>query len=93
MKPIKPKYTNLIKTEFNISDKSREILKRYAEYTKFSESEIIDQMISEIINDDPKFVKYLSNKRYDKKIQKVIFQNDDRSISQTKDVTKHAQAN
>lgn len=40
MKPIKPKYTNMIKTEVMISDVAKEILSQYAKCTKYTESEI-----------------------------------------------------
>jgi len=73
MKPIKPKYTSLVKAEFKISDRSKEIIKQYAEYTKFSESEIVEKLISDIM-DDESFVEHLKGKRYLKKIKSVIFQ-------------------
>ena len=73
MKPIKPKYASLVKAEFNISDRSKEIIKQYAGYTKFSESEIVEKLISEIMEDES-FVEHLKGKRYLKKIQSVIFQ-------------------
>lgn len=69
---IKPKYSNLVKVEFNISDVARDILKHYAEYTKYTESEIIDQMILEEILKDDDFIQYTSQKRYKKKITNTL---------------------
>ena len=56
MKPIKPKFANTVKLEIQISDTSNEILSNYAKYTKFTESEIIDQLVLEIKEDDQDFV-------------------------------------
>ncbi len=77
MKPMKPKYRNLEKVEFVISDKSKEIIKQYSEYTKYTESEIVDHLIYEIIKEDQEFVAYLKSKRYAKKILSKIFHDDD----------------
>ena len=56
MKPIKPRFSNTIKLEIQISDVSKEILSQYAKYTKYSESEILDTLIGEIAIDDEDFV-------------------------------------
>ena len=39
-----------------------------------SEGEIIDRIVSEIINDDKDFVEWLKTRRYKKKIESLIFQ-------------------
>ena len=72
MKPIKPKFSNTVKLEIQISDKSKEILIQYAKYTKYTESEIIDRLIGEIAEDDLEFVEWLSKRRNLKRIQKKI---------------------
>jgi hypothetical protein len=72
MKPIKPKFSNTVKLEIQISDTSKEILIQYAKYTKYSESEIIDRLIGEIAEDDLEFVEWLSKRRNLKRIQKKI---------------------
>ena len=72
MKPIKPKFSNTVKLEIQISDTSKEILSQYAKYTKYSESEIIDRLIGEIAEDDLEFVEWLSKRRNLKRIQKKI---------------------
>ena len=74
---MKPKYRNLEKVEFFISDKSKEIIKQYSEYTKYAESEIVDHLIYEIVKEDKEFVAYLKSKRYAKKILSKIFHDDD----------------
>ena len=77
MKPIKPKFKDTVKVEFTISKNTKEILLQYAKYTKYTESEIIDNLASEIVNDDKEFVKWLKSKRYKKKIDGLIFKEDD----------------
>jgi len=91
MKPIKPKYTSLVKAEFNISDRSKEIIKQYANYTKFSESEIVDRLITEIM-DDTDFVIHLKEKRYNRKINNIIFQNTPEPVSAAPTVISYVKA-
>jgi hypothetical protein len=76
MKPIKPRFSNTIKLEIQISDVSKEILSQYAKYTKYSESEILDTLIGEIAIDDEDFVEWLSKRRNQKKIKKKILGNE-----------------
>ena len=69
---IKPKYTNTVKTELTISDIANELLKSYAEYTRYTTSEIVDKMILEEVPKDDDFIEYIKKKRYAKKIQNKI---------------------
>jgi hypothetical protein len=70
--PIKPKFQNTVKLEIQITDVSREMLTQYAKYTKYTESEIIDQLISEIAEDDYEFLTWLGKRRHKKKIESKI---------------------
>lgn len=88
MKPIKPKFANLVEVKLNISDRSSEILKRYAEYTKFTESEIIERLIAEIM-DDTTFVSYLMGKRNRKKIDNLIFQSNSATAQKSTTAKKY----
>ena len=72
MKPIKPKFSNTVKLDVQISDVSKKILTLYARYTKYTESEIIDRLISEIKEDDVDFVVWLIKQRNKKKINSKI---------------------
>ena len=74
MKPIKPKYSNSVNVQWSISKRSKEIISQYSKYTKYEESELIDMLISDILEDDT-FVKWLKNKRYKTKADKLIFGN------------------
>lgn len=72
MKPIKPKYRDSVKVEWKISKRSELIINNYAKYTKYEESEIIDNLILDIL-EDKEFIEWLNKKRYRKKINDVIF--------------------
>jgi hypothetical protein len=74
MKPIKPKYSDTIEVKWNISKRSKEIISQYAKYTKYEESELIDKLILDIL-EDVDFVEWLKARRYNKKINKLIFDN------------------
>lgn len=72
MNPIKPLYKDTIKLEVQISHKTKEILSQYAKYTKHSESQIIDIIAAEILDDDKEFLQWLGTRRYKKKIQSLL---------------------
>jgi hypothetical protein len=72
MKPIKPKFQGTVKVEWRISKRAKEIISEYSKYTKYEESEIIDKLISEIIEDED-FVNWLKKKRYKKKVEGLLF--------------------
>lgn len=72
MKPLKPKFSNTVKFEIQINDVSKQILQLYAKYTKYTESEIVDHLISSIQDDDKDFVEWLSKRRYKKKAEAKI---------------------
>jgi hypothetical protein len=88
MIPIRPKFEDRIKTEVNISKRTKEILVQYAKFNKYSEGEIIDKIVSEILQDDEKFVKWLKSRRYSKKIDEIIFQNDKGDLSAYEEVNE-----
>lgn len=73
MKPIKPKYTDTVKVDWKVSKRSKQIINQYSKYTKYDESEIIDKLITDIL-EDKDFVTWLQNRRFQAKIQGVIFE-------------------
>lgn len=73
MKPIKPKYADTVKVDWKISKRSRQIISQYAKYTKYEESEIVDKLIIDIL-EYKSFVNWLNKRRYNTKIQGVIFE-------------------
>ena len=94
MKPVKPKYLDTTKVDWKISKKSKLIIDYYAKYTKYEESEIIDKMILEIM-DDSDFIQWLSKKRYKKKFDELVFkvkQIEDTPTSEGADIIEDTEA-
>lgn len=79
MNPIKPKYIDTIKANWRISKRSNQIINQYSKYTKYDEGEIIDKLIADILVDKD-FIKWLNDRRYQKKIQGVIFDDNETEI-------------
>ena len=73
MKPIAPKFRDRVSIELNVTPKTREVLAQYSKFTKYSESEIVDQLVLEILDDDQEFVSWLKKRRYRKRIEGFIF--------------------
>lgn len=71
MKFIKPKNTNADKVDWLISEKSQAIVKYYAEYTQYSESEVADKFLQNIL-DDKDFIKWIEQKRNNKRLIKQM---------------------
>jgi hypothetical protein len=72
MKFIEPKKKRADKVDWKISERTRSIVKYYAEYTEFTEDEIIDEFLLNLLN-DKKFLKWVEGKRYNKRILAQIF--------------------
>lgn len=71
MKFIKPKNTNADKVNWLISERSQAIVKYYAEYTQYSESEVADKFLQNIL-DDKDFIKWIEQKRNNKRLIKQM---------------------
>ncbi|AHF07947.1 hypothetical protein [Desulfitobacterium metallireducens] len=71
MRPVKPKYEGSVKVEWKISKRGREIIAQYSKYTKYDESELVDMILSQIL-DDEEFVAWLKSRRYQQKINELI---------------------
>ena len=54
-----------------ISERVRAIVKTYAEYTEYSESEVVDMFLLNIL-DDKDFIKWIENKRNNRRIVKQL---------------------
>jgi hypothetical protein len=72
MEFIKPKEKPENKTELYLSDKTVAIVKYYAEYTKFSEDEVIDIFLQNILQ-DPEFLEWVHSKRRNTRMLKQMF--------------------
>lgn len=69
---IEPKNKRAEKVGWKISERTRSIVKYYAEYTEFTEDELVDEFLLNILN-DKKFLKWVEGKRYNKRILAQIF--------------------
>ncbi|MFD2045184.1 hypothetical protein ACFSTA_15980 [Ornithinibacillus salinisoli] len=64
---IEPKNKKAQKVDWMISERVRHMVKYYAEYSEYNESEVVDLLLSNII-DDEKFIDWVKNKRNNKRI-------------------------
>lgn len=74
MKPIKPKFSETVKVELEVTKKTKEIFAQYARYTQYTEGEILNILASEILQDDNEFINWLKRKRNRKKVDGIIFE-------------------
>jgi hypothetical protein len=71
MKFIEPKNKNSTKVDWDISERVRAVVKYYAEYTEYSESEVVDMFLLNIL-DDEQFLEWIASKRNNKRILKQL---------------------
>jgi len=68
---IKPKNKNVEKVDWLLSERTRAIVKYYAEYTEYSESEIVDKFLLNIL-EDKDFIAWIEKKRNNRRIVKQL---------------------
>lgn len=71
MKFIKPENKKAESVEWLISERVRTLVKVYVEYTGYSESEVVDTLLLNIL-DDNDFLKWIENKRNNRRIVKQL---------------------
>jgi len=71
LKFIKPKNNKAENVDWLISERVRAIVKTYAEYTEYSESEVVDMLLLNIL-DDKDFLKWIENKRNNRRIVRQL---------------------
>ena len=71
MKFIKPKYQNLEKTEFKLSEKTRKIINHYADYTGLTESQVVEEVISGL-TEDQDFITHIKSLRNNVRIKREL---------------------
>lgn len=71
MQFIPPKKQNSQKVKWELPNKTIAIVKHYAEYTGYSEEEVLSTFLKNIL-DDPQFISYIENKRNNKRILKDL---------------------
>ncbi|WP_153125673.1 hypothetical protein [Peribacillus tepidiphilus] len=68
---IKPKNKNVEKVDWLLSERTRAIVKYYAEYTEYSESEVVDKFLLNIL-EDKDFIDWIEKKRNNRRIVKQL---------------------
>lgn len=71
MKFIKPKNNNSDNVEWLVSERVRSIVNYYSEYTEYTESEVVDKILINILEDE-NFIEWIKNKRNNKRIIKQL---------------------
>ena len=71
MKFITPKNNKADSVEWLISERVRALVNVYSEYTGYSESEVVDTLLLNIL-DDKDFLKWIENKRNNRGIVKQL---------------------
>lgn len=72
MEFIKPIQKLGSKVDWQVSDRTKAIVKYYAEYTGFSENEVVDRFLTNILK-DPDFNLWINGKRRKTRIMKQLF--------------------
>jgi hypothetical protein len=71
MKFIKPKNDNAENVDWLVSERVRNLVKTYAEYTEYTESEIVNRFLLNLL-DDGDFIEWIENKRNNRRIVKQL---------------------
>ncbi len=72
IKYIKPKHANAKQVSWKISENTRNIVSYYAEYTEYSEDEVVDRLLKEFLVNDEQFIQWIKSKRSNKKMLKAV---------------------
>lgn len=72
MEFIKPKQKLGSKVTWQVSDRTKSIVKYYAEYTGLSEDEVVDLFLTNILKDQD-FNKWINDRRRKTRIMKQLF--------------------
>lgn len=67
MEFIKPKKTQGRKVNWIVSEHTRAIVKYYAQYTEYSEDEVVDKFLKNLLKDEG-FMEWIQKKRFNKRI-------------------------
>lgn len=69
---IKPKNENKQKISLKVSYKTKLLIEYYSKYTDYSEDEVVDMFMQNLLK-DANFVEWLKKRRSSKKISEHIF--------------------
>ncbi|MDP4084975.1 MAG: hypothetical protein Q8934_10225 [Bacillota bacterium] len=68
---IQPRYSNTEETPFNLTFKTRKILEHYSEYTGLTPSQILEEVIPELLKDED-FINYIESKRSNLRMKREL---------------------
>ena len=69
---IKPKNKNAKKVNWNISERTRAMVSYYAEYSEYSEEEVVDEFLQLNLIKDEQFMEWVKSRRNNKRMLKAI---------------------
>lgn len=69
---IQPKNKNAKKVDWNISERTRSLVSFYAEYSEYSEEEVVDEFLKRNLIKDDHFLEWIKAKRNNKRMLKTI---------------------
>lgn len=69
---IKPKNLNKKTVKLELSSRSVSILEYYSRYTEYSQDEILDMFLLNLL-DDEMFIEWINKQRYNKKILALLY--------------------
>jgi CRISPR/Cas system type I-B associated protein Csh2 (Cas7 group RAMP superfamily) len=72
MQFMEPKKRLEKKVDWKISGHTQSIVEYYAEFTGYTEDEVVDQFLKNLL-DDKKFIEWANNKRRNKRVFQKLF--------------------
>lgn len=71
MKFIKPKYINLEKVEYNLSERTRKLISCYANYTGLTDSQVLEEFLENLL-DDEGFIEHIDSMRNNIRLKREL---------------------
>ncbi|WP_223639303.1 hypothetical protein [Planococcus sp. 4-30] len=68
---IEPKYPNAEQKEFKLSMKARKILEHYSDYTGLTESQVLEEILPHLLNDND-FITHIDSKRSNTRVKREL---------------------
>lgn len=69
---IQPKNKNAKQVDWKISESTRAMVSYYAEYSEYSEEEVVDKFLQLNLVKDEQFIEWVKSKRNNKRMLKAI---------------------
>jgi hypothetical protein len=68
---VKPRYVDTEEIILKLSFKSRKILEHYSDYTGLTESQLLEELLPNLLKDDD-FIQYVENKRSNTRMKREL---------------------